>query len=308
MGRYLVRRLLQAIPVLLGATLIIFLLVFALSGDPLQALAGDRRLSPAVAAQLREQYHLDDPWYVQYWYYMSGVFSGDFGETYTGREVSEIMSERFPVTLKLTGLAFLIEAVLGVLAGVLAALRKGKFLDQLVLLSTLLLISIPIFVLGSVLQLMVGVKWDLLPVTYKDEESFTSLLMPAFVLASISTAYLARLMRTSLMESMRADYVRTAVAKGLRRERVIGRHAVRTALIPVVTYLGYDLGSLMGGAIITEQIFNIPGVGSQLFQSVYLREQTTVVGFVTVLILVYIAANLLVDILYAVLDPRIRYD
>ncbi|WP_419997566.1 ABC transporter permease [Streptomyces boninensis] len=308
MGRYLVRRLLQAIPVLLGATLIIFLLVFALSGDPLQALSGDRRLSPAVAAQLREEYHLNDPWYVQYWYYISGVFSGDFGETYTGREVAEIMSERFPVTLKLTGLAFLIEAVLGVLAGVLAALRKGKFLDQLVLLSTLLLISIPIFVLGSIMQLMVGVKWDLLPVTYKDDEAFTSLLMPAFVLAATSTAYLARLMRTSLMDTMGADYVRTAVAKGLRRERVLGRHAVRTALIPVVTYLGYDLGSLMGGAIITEKIFNIPGVGSQLFQSVYLREQTTVVGFVTVLILVYILANLLVDFLYAVLDPRIRYD
>ncbi|OKK06282.1 ABC transporter permease [Streptomyces sp. CB03234] len=306
MGRYVIRRLLQAIPVLLGATILLYCLVFLLPGDPIQALAGEKKADPNIAAILREQYHLNDPLYQRYWYYISGVMTGDFGTDFTGREVSEIMSETFPVTLKLAGIAFLVEAVAGIVAGVFAALGRGKFLDNLVLLSTLLLVSIPVFVLGNVLQLVLGVQWALVPISYSAED-ITTLFLPGVVLASVSLAYIARLTRTSMIETMRSDYVRTATAKGLSRPRVIVRHGLRNALIPIVTYLGVDLGALMGGAIITERIFNIPGIGGTLYQAVYLRQGTTVVSIVTVLVLVYIAANLLVDLLYAVLDPRIRY-
>jgi peptide/nickel transport system permease protein/oligopeptide transport system permease protein len=307
MGRFVARRLLQAIPVLIGATFLIFCLVFALPGDPIQALAGDKRADPNVAAMLREQYHLNKPLYMQYLYYMGGIFTGDLGETYTGRQVSEIVSERFPVTLQLALTAFGIEAVIGVLAGAMAALRKGKFLDNVVLISTLVLVSLPVFVLGSVLQLQLGVEWKLTPVAGVQDGWPTSYILPGIVLASTSMAYIARLMRTSLMEAVRADYVRTAVAKGLPQSRVIGFHAMRNSLIPVVTFLGMDLGALMGGAIITERVFNLPGIGQQLAQSVHLREQPVVVGLVTLLVLIYLVANLVVDVLYAVLDPRIRY-
>lgn len=308
MGRYLVRRLLQAIPVLLGVTFLIFCLVFALPGDPIQALAGDKKADPTVAAILREQYHLNDPLLVQYWHYLSGIFTGDLGETYTGREVSDILSERFPVTLQLALTAFVIEAVIGVAAGILAALRKSGFVDNLVLVSTLVLVALPTFVSGSILQLLLGVQWPILPVASVDDGWPTSYILPGFVLAAISMAYISRLTRTSMMETMRADYVRTAVAKGLSRKRVVGRHALRNALIPIVTFLGVDLGFLMGGAIITERVFNLPGIGGQLADSVYLREGPVVVGLVTVMVMIFLAANLIVDLLYAVLDPRIRYE
>ncbi|MFD9488934.1 ABC transporter permease [Streptomyces sp. NPDC059991] len=308
MGRFVVRRILQAIPVLIGVTFLIFYLVFALKGDPIQALAGEKRADPNVAAMLREQYHLNDPKIVQYWHYITGVFTGDLGTTYTGRPISEIVSERFPVTLKLALTAFGIEAVLGITAGIFAALKRGKFVDNLVLVSTLLLISIPVFVLGSVLQLELGVKLGITPVAGIDDGWPNSYILPAVVLASTSMAYIARLTRASMTESIRADYVRTAIAKGLPRRRVIGIHTLRNSLIPVVTFLGMDLGALMGGAIITERLFNLPGIGGQLAKSVYLRERPVVVGLVTLLVLIYLVANLVVDLLYAVLDPRIRYE
>lgn len=257
---------------------------------------------------LREQYHLNDPKIVQYWHYITGVFTGDLGTTYTGRPISDIVSERFPVTLKLALTAFGIEAVIGITAGIFAALKKGKFVDNLVLISTLVLISIPVFVLGSVLQLELGVKVGITPVAGIDDGWPNSYILPAFVLASTSMAYIARLTRASMMESIRADYVRTAIAKGLPRRRVIGIHTLRNSLIPVVTFLGMDLGALMGGAIITERLFNLPGIGGQLAKSVYLRERPVVVGLVTLLVLIYLVANLVVDLLYAVLDPRIRYE
>ncbi|MFF1904544.1 ABC transporter permease [Kitasatospora sp. NPDC058218] len=314
MGRYVIRRLLQALPVLIGATFLLYAVVFALPGDPVQALAGDRRVNPLVAEMIRQKYHLNDPFLLQYWYYISGVFQGDLGESLTGRSVGDMIGESFPYTVNLSLVAFVIEAVIGVLAGVLAALRKGGFLDQLVLVSTLFVISIPVFVTGFVLQLLLGVKLktdygvDFFPVSFNDEDGLRAYLLPAFVLASTSLAYAARLTRTSLMETMRADYVRTAVAKGLKRRRVIGRHALRNALIPIVTFLGVDLGGLMGGAVITESIFNVHGIGGLLARAVYQKQGTIIIGVVTLLVLVYLLTNLLVDLLYAVLDPRIRYE
>ena len=307
MGRYIARRLLQAIPVFFGTTFLIFALVFAIPGDPIRALSGDKPISPAVYAELQDRYNLDDPFLVQYGKYMGGLVKGDFGQSFRGREVTEIMKERFPVTVKLALVAFGFEILIGIFAGVMAGLRRGSFMDNLVLISTTMVVSIPVFVLGFTAQIMLGVKLGWFPIAGLNE-GWKSYLLPAFVLAALSLAYVARLTRTSLVENLRSDYIRTAVAKGLPRKRVVGRHALRNSLIPVVTYLGIDLGALMGGAIVTEGIFNIPGIGQQVFISIRSQEGPVVIGITTALVLVYITANLLVDVLYGVLDPRIRYE
>ena len=307
MGRYIARRVLQAIPVFLGTTFLIFALVFAIPGDPIRALSGDKPVSPSVYAELQDRYNLDDPFLVQYGKYMGGLVKGDFGQSFRGREVTEIMKERFPVTVKLALVAFGFEIVIGIFAGVLAGLRRGSFMDNLVLISTTLVVSIPVFVLGFTAQIMLGVKLGWFPIAGLSE-GWKSYLLPAFVLAALSLAYVARLTRTSLVENLRSNYIRTAVAKGLPRKRVVGRHALRNSLIPVVTYLGIDLGALMSGAIVTEGIFNVPGIGQQVFVSIRSQEGPVVIGITTALVLVYISANLLVDVLYGVLDPRIRYE
>lgn len=307
MGRYIARRLLQAIPVFLGTTFLIFALVFAIPGDPIRALSGDKPISPSVYTELQNRYNLSDPFLVQYGKYMGNLVKGDFGQSFRGREVTEIMKERFPVTVKLALIAFGFEILVGILAGVMAGLRRGSFMDNLVLISTTMVVSIPVFVLGFTAQIMLGVKLGWFPIAGLNE-GWKSYLLPAFVLAALSLAYVARLTRTSLVENLRSDYIRTAVAKGLPRKRVVGRHALRNSLIPVVTYLGIDLGALMGGAIVTEGIFNIPGIGQQVFISIRSQEGPVVIGITTALVLVYITANLLVDVLYGVLDPRIRYE
>lgn len=318
MGRYFIRRILQFIPVFVGATFLIFTLVFALPGDPIRALAGERPQPASVQQQLRDEYNLDDPLLVQYGKYIgvirddnSGEFEGllqlDFGTDFRGRPVRDIMAQRLPVSIRLAVIAFIIETILGLLAGVLAGLRKGSFIDNLVLISTVAVISIPIFVLGFVAQLIVGVELGWLPIAGLRQGN-VSYLLPAFVLASVSLAYIARLTRTSLVENLRTDYVRTATAKGMKRGRVVGIHTMRNSMIPVITYLGIDLGNLMSGAIVTETIFNLPGIGQEVFQAVQRQEGTVVVGIVTFLVLIYMVANLLVDFMYAALDPRIRYE
>ncbi len=307
MGRYLIRRVLQFIPVFFGATFLLFALVFIMPGDPIRALSGDKPLEPAVIEALQERYHLDKPFYQQYAIYITNVMQGDFGADFRGRPVSDIMKQRLPVTIRLALLAFVFEVVIGLMAGILAGVRKGKFFDNLVLISTLIVIAIPIFVLGFMAQIIFGLKLGWFPISgYR--QGLQSLLLPAIVLASLSVAYIARLSRTSLVENLRADYVRTAKAKGLSTKRVIGIHTLRNSLIPVVTFLAIDLGALMGGAIITETIFNLPGLGRAVFDATRSQEGTVVIGIATFLVIVYMIANLLVDVLYGVLDPRIRYE
>jgi oligopeptide transport system permease protein len=306
-GRYLIRRVLQFIPVFFGATFLLFALVFVMPGDPIRALSGDKPLPPAVIEALNERYHLDEPLYKQYAIYITNVMQGDFGTDFNGRPVSELMKDRLPLTIRLALLAFFFEVVIGLTAGVVAGVRKGEFFDSLVLVSTLVVIAIPIFVLGFMAQIIFGLKLGWFPISgYR--QGLQSLILPALVLASLSLAYIARLSRTSLVENLRADYVRTAKAKGLSTKRVIGIHTLRNSLIPVVTYLAIDLGALMGGAIITETIFNLPGIGRAVFDATQAQEGTVVVGIATFLVIVYMIANLLVDVLYGVLDPRIRYD
>ena len=308
MGRYVIRRLLQMIPVFIGSTLLIFLMVHLTPGDPVSALCGQRACDPGIAAQLREQFHLNDPVLVQYLYYLKGAVTLDFGTSYSGQEVIDVMARAFPVTAKLAMVAFVIEFVIGIPIGLIAGLRRGKLFDVSTLLSTLVVISIPIFVLGFVLQFVLGVKLGVIRPTVGSGAPIKELLLPGLVLGSLSVAYIVRLTRTTIAENIRADYVRTATSKGLVRRRVVTVHLLRNSLIPVVTFLGADLGTLMGGAIVTEGIFNIPGVGNSIYSAIKVGETATVVSFVTVLVMVYLIANLLVDLLYAVLDPRIRYE
>ncbi|MDO4910471.1 MAG: ABC transporter permease [Corynebacterium sp.] len=307
MLRYIGRRLLQTIPVFFGATFLIYALVFLMPGDPVQALGGDRGLTEAAAARIRADYNLDKPFIVQYLLYLKGIMTGNFGTTFSGRPVLEVMASAFPVTIRLAIMALIFEMVFGILFGLYAGLKRGGIFDSTVLVVSLFVIAVPSFVIGFVLQFLLGVKWKLLPVTVGGNVTFQSLLMPAVVLGAVSFAYVLRLTRQSVSEHLTMDYVRTARAKGLSRGSVLSRHVLRNSLIPVVTYLGADLGALMGGAIVTEGIFSINGVGGQLYQAILKGEPTTVVSFTTVLVVVYIAANLLVDLLYALLDPRIRY-
>jgi oligopeptide transport system permease protein len=306
-GRYVLRRLVEIIPVFFGATFLIFAMVFALPGDPLKRLAGEKPLSPAVERQFREEYNLDDPLLVQYGKYIGGLAQGDFGQTFNGQKVIDILKDKFPITARLAIVAFAFEAVLGVMAGLLAGLRRGSFIDNLVLVSTIVVVSVPVFVLGFLAQLLLGAELGWFPVAGV-RQGWYSYLLPGIVLGSLSLCYVARLLRTSLGENLRSDYVRTATSKGLSRMRVVGRHTLRNSLIPVVTFLGVDLGYLMGGAIVTETIFNVPGIGREVFLAVRGQEGPLVVGIVTAGVLLFMFSNLIVDLVYALLDPRIRYD
>ena len=307
MARYIARRLLLAIPVLLGASFLIFAMVFALPGDPIKALGGDRPLPPAIVAVLTERFHLNDPLAVQYVKYVGDLLQGDFGTDFRGRPVLETVEQRLPVTAKLTLVAVLVETIIGLIAGVLAGIRRNGFIDNVVLVSTTVIISIPILVLGFLAQYVLGLKLGWFPIAGINQ-GWYSYLLPGIVLGSASLAYVARLTRTSIAENMRADYVRTAKAKGLPRRTVIVRHTLRNSLIPVVTFIGADIGGLMGGAIVTEAVFNIPGIGRAVYEAVLGQEGAVVVGIVTLMVFFFIFFNLVVDVLYAVLDPRIRYD
>ena len=308
MLRYIGRRLLQTIPVFFGATFLIFAMVYLMPGDPVAALGGDRGLTEAAAAQIRAEYHLDQPFWMQYLLYLKGVFTLDFGKSFNQQPVIDVMARAFPTTIALAIYALAIESIFGIALGVIAGVRRGGWFDSTILVFSLLLISVPTFVLGFVLQFLLGFKLGVLPVTASASVNMASLTMPAMVLGGVSLAYVIRLTRQSVSENVSADYVRTARAKGLANSAVMTRHILRNSLIPVATFLGGDLGALMGGAIITEGIFNINGVGGTLWQAIRLGEAPTVVSITTVLVLVYILANLIVDLLYAVLDPRIRYE
>ena len=306
MGKFVIRRLLQMIPVIIGVTFIIYAAVFAL-GDPTVGRCGERPCPPGYIAKFRSDYNLDQPLLVQYLLYMGNLLQGDLGTNFFGNKVSDELLERWPTTMKLALMALVVETVIGIAAGVLAGIRRGRFIDNLVTVSTLFVISIPIFVIGGVTQLVLGIRLGVFPVT-ASQGTFFQLIMPAFVLGAVSVAYIARLTRTNLAENLRADYVRTAKAKGLTPARTVGVHTLRNSLIPVITYIGVDVGALMGGAIVTERIFNINGIGSFLFRSIGQKDGTSVVGTITCLVLVYLLVNLLVDVLYGFLDPRISHD
>ncbi len=308
MGRYVVRRLLQMIPVFFGTTFFIYVLVWKVPGDPFAGKCGERRCPDSYIQFMTQKYHLDQSVFVQYYHYMANLLRGDFGQTYSGLSIRSLIADAYPNTIKLAVVALIIEAIIGLSAGVLTGLRRNGFLDNLVLVSTLFLIALPVFVTGFVLQWLFGVQWGIVNPTVSNGAPFNELIVPGFVLGSLSLGYIARLTRTSIAENRQSDYVRTAIAKGLPMRRVVGVHILRNSLIPVITFLGTDLGALMGGAIVTEGIFGVHGIGQLVYRAIVTKEGATVVGIIVVLVLVYMLMNLLVDVLYAVLDPRIRYE
>jgi oligopeptide transport system permease protein len=308
MFRYIVRRLLQMVLTFFGATFIVYALMFANQDDPLQALAGERPLTPSVRAALTERYHLDESFLTQYWYYMKGMLTGDFGTSLTGKDIREMMANAWPVTIQLALIAIVIAATIAVVAGVVSGIRRGSMFDNVTLVITLIILSLPIVVLAPIAQLVFGIKLGWFPPTAGAHPSFYALLLPALVLGSLVIATELRVTRSAVAENLRSDYVRTARAKGLPRKRVIGVHVLRNSLIPVITLIGVDIGQLMSGAIVTESVFNIPGVGFNLFRGIRTEDGPLVVGFVSILVIVFLVVNLLVDLLYAALDPRIRYE
>lgn len=299
--------MLQALPVFFGTTFLIYFMVFAMPGDPIVALFGDKGVNPAIADQLRAQYHLDQPFIIQYLIYIAGIFRGDFGTSFSGQPVANILASTFPVTLRLALIAVLIEMIVGIGIGLVAGLRKGKLFDASSLVMSLILISTPVFVIAFVFQFVFAIQLGWARPTVSGAAGINELILPAMVLSSIGLAYIIRLTRSSVIETSGQDFVRTAYSKGLTRNRVIRYHVLRNSLIPVVTYLSIDFGVLLVGATVTEGIFNVPGVGRTLYQAIIRGEGPTVVSFVTVMVLIYLVVNLLTDLLYAVLDPRIRY-
>ncbi|AXG80069.1 ABC transporter permease [Streptomyces paludis] len=308
MGRYVARRLLQMIPVFIGSTLLVFSMMYALPGDPVRALAGEQAVDPAQIAAMKKDLGLDLPLWHQYWNYLTGLLQGDFGtQIASGQPVADIIADAFPITARLTIFAFAFTVVVGISMGVFAGLKADSLRDRALLILTLLLISVPSFVLAFLGRYLFAFELGWVAPNVSGDPSWDELILPAVVLGSLSLAYVARLTRTSVAENLRSDYMRTAVAKGLPRRRIIGVHLLRNSMIPVVTFLGTDLGALMGGAVVTEGIFNVKGVGWSVFGALKQREGATVVGIVTLIVVVYLVASLLVDLLYAVLDPRIRY-
>lgn len=305
---YVAKRLLQTIPVFLGATLIIYALVFLRPGDPINGLIGNKPVSPEVREAIRDQYHLNDFFLVQWFYFLKDVitFNPDFVGL-DGQPVFEKIKNALPVTATLALMALAMDAVIGIVVGTIAGLRRNGWFDSVTLVLSLILLSVPIFVVGFVLQLLFGVKWGIFPPTVGADWNIEKLILPAFVLAIANIATTTRLTRTSVANNLTADHVRTARAKGLSEGSVIRNHVLRNSLVPVVTYIGINLGSLMAGAIITEGIFNVQGIGNLAFQAVSRGDAPVTVAVVAVMVMIYVFMSLIVDLLYAVLDPRIRY-
>jgi ABC-type dipeptide/oligopeptide/nickel transport system permease component len=315
---YIGRRILQFIPVFIGVTIVLFLVQSpALAGgDPLRMIAGERQIPDEVRATLSERFGLDKPLYVQYVRYMGRLFHGDLGESYQRqRPVTDILSEAFPNTLKLAAVAIVIEAVLGISAGILSAIKRYSFWDVLVTFTTSVLVALPVFFLGMGLQVLFGIKfkqWGLpyLPIQGMTGDGFgfwAHVILPAFTLAAVSMAYTARIMRSQLLEVQGQDYIRTASAKGLTGRQVVWRHSMRNAMIPVVTFLAIDLGVMVGGAILTETVFNWPGVGWTIYNAINNLDWPIVTGGTLIIVVMVMVINLLADISYAFMDPRIRY-
>ncbi|MFI5427927.1 ABC transporter permease [Aeromicrobium sp. UC242_57] len=305
---YVAKRLLQTIPVFLGATLIIYALVFLRPGDPINGLIGNKPVSPEVREAIRDQYHLNDFFLVQWFYFLKDVitFNPDFVGL-DGQPVFEKIKNALPVTATLALMALAMDAVIGIVVGTIAGLRRNGWFDSVTLVLSLILLSVPIFVVGFVLRLLFGVKWGIFPPTVGADWNIEKLILPAFVLAIANIATTTRLTRTSVANNLTADHVRTARAKGLSEGSVIRNHVLRNSLVPVVTYIGINLGSLMAGAIITEGIFNVQGIGNLAFQAVSRGDAPVTVAVVAVMVMIYVFMSLIVDLLYAVLDPRIRY-
>ena len=306
MLQVLVRRLLLAVPTLAGVLVVVFLLLYVAPGDPVMAMVGERA-DPQTIARLRAELRLDDPLAVQFVHYAGGVVRGDLGRSYiTGRPILSDLLERFPKTLQLAGAAMLLAAVCGITLGVLAARRPGGWTDRLSLAVAYLGISFPVYWIGLILILVFAVMLRWLPASGYGRPA--NLVLPALALGMRSIAFLARVTRSAMLEALGSDYARTARAKGVAERVVVVRHALRNALIPVITVLGLDFGAYLTGSILTETIFSWPGLGRYVVNAIARRDLPGVQGAVLFMSVVFVLVNLITDLAYAKADPRVRYD
>jgi peptide/nickel transport system permease protein len=300
------KRVLALLPVLLGVSLLVFGLTAVGLGDPVRAMLG-QRADPELVEQLRRDYALDRPVPARYLAWMSRLVRGDLGTSYLQqRPVTEIIAERLPATVRLAVGATVISVLLGMGAGVIAALRPGRFLDQLLMSVAVLGISTPVFWLGMMLSLLFAVWLGWLPVSGYGDGAWANLVLPALTLAAVHTGTIARMTRSSLLEVVRQEYIQSARAKGLAEWRVVVKHALRNALIPVVTVIGIGLADLLVGAPLTETVFAWPGIGRLAIQSIYNRDYPVVQCTVFVSALLFIVINFVIDLVYGLLDPRVR--
>ncbi len=304
-GQYIIRRLLIMIPVLLGVSLIIFTMVRVIPGDPAIILAGPHANKEQVD-QIRAQLGLDRHPVVQYFSFLGDLVQGDLGRsTRTGLPVTREIMARLPNTVVLALTAIILASFLGVLTGIIAGVKQNSIFDHLSMMIALFGLSMPVFWLGLMLMLLFSIQLGWLPSV--GAESWKHLILPAITLGANSTAIIARMTRSSMLEVIRLDYIRTARAKGLTEKMVIWRHALKNALIPVVTVIGLQTGTLLGGAVLTEIVFAWPGIGRLLVEAILSRDYPVVQGLVLLVATIFIFINLIVDLLYSYLDPRIRY-
>lgn len=314
MKEYIFRRLVLLVPTVLGVTILVFLMMHFIPGDPVALLLGDY-YTEATAAAIRAQYGLDKPLHIQYFIWLKRLFIGDWGNSIiANRPIFEDLMRRLPVTLELIILSMAFALLIAVPAGVIAALRPYSWRDYGAMTTALIGVSVPEFFMGILLILFFSLLWGILPavgyvpLTESLWGNLQHMILPAITLGLARAALLTRLVRASMMEVIRLDYITTARAKGVREWAVVLKHALKNALIPTVTVLGLQVGFLIGGAIIVETVFSVPGVGSFGISAISLRDYPQVQAFVLLFALGFVLINLIVDVLYAFLDPRIKYD
>ena len=306
MSRFILRRLLLAIPTLFGVLVVAFLVLYVAPGDPVQSMIGERADS-ATISRLRAELKLDEPLHVRFGHYVGNVVQGDLGRSYiTNRPITRDIIERFPKTMQLAGAAMLFAAFAGISLGVLSARKPGGWSDRLALGIAYLGISFPVYWVGLLLILLFAVMLQWLPPSGYGSWKF--LILPALALGMRSIAYLARVTRSAMMEALSADYVRTGRAKGLTEKVVTLRHALRNAMIPIITVLGLDFGAYLTGSILTETIFSWPGIGRYVVNAIARRDLPAIQGAVLFLSAIFVLVNLLADIAYAKTDPRVAYN
>jgi peptide/nickel transport system permease protein len=315
---YIIRRLIQLVIVLIGVTMITFVIMYVVPGDPAQMLAG-KNATPEKVAQIQKQLGLDQPLYVQYFKFLNRLLHGDLGTSYQlDKPVTQLIKENAPNTIQLAFAAVLIE-LLGIPLGIFSALRQYTFWDGALTTVALVIWGVPVFVLALFMQWFFGYKLGLLPITGSggdtflwifpaDLENLEALILPAVTLGLIEVAYISYMQRASMLEVIRADYIRTARAKGLSERKVVLKHGLKNAMIPVLTIAGIDLGALLGGAILTETVFSRQGIGLMTYQAIGARDLPVVAGGVLFATFFYVFANLIVDLSYAAVDPRIRLE
>lgn len=305
MLRYIVTRLVEFIPVFFGITFLSFVLLQVLPGDPVTVMMGEH-IKPDVVARVTHEMHLDDPWPLRYVKYIWGALQGDLGVSYKlNRSVGTLLLDAFPKTLALTIGAVTFAWTIGLIVGIVSALRPYSFSDNVAMVFALVGVSVPIFWSGLIFQLVFGFKLQWLPLSGFKDASY--LIMPSIVLGWSSAAVIARLVRSSLLEVMRADYIRTARAKGLRDWLIITRHALRNSVLPVITVMALQVAGLLSGAVITESVFGIPGIGRISVGAINSRDFPLLQGAVILTVILVVLGNLVADLSYSILDPRIRY-